>query len=170
MDEEGKEDVYKMQIQELYKFKHKKVKDNIVEKYWFDWKAERNSLPAHLSQVSLQHSFMPRVGELCPLVPIFPNELDLILNPERAFTNSTPSTRNASCASPTGTAVSLPLRRLPSPWMGLSISLTSSPTPRRSSPTTLPDSASRLFQTRATTRINRSQNNTNTSLFAKSGP
>jgi hypothetical protein len=69
MDEEGKEDVYKMQIQELYKFKHKKVKDNIVEKYLFDWKAERNSLPAHLSQVSLQRSFMPRVGELvlwCP--------------------------------------------------------------------------------------------------------
>lgn len=85
MDEEGTEDVYKRQIQELYKFKHKKVKDKIVEKYSFDWKAERKSLPAHLSQVSLQHSFIPRIGELVLWCPYFPDELDLIFNPETGF-------------------------------------------------------------------------------------
>jgi hypothetical protein len=149
----------------------KRSRTTLLKKYSFDWRAERKSLPAHLSQVSLQHSFIPRVGELVLWCPYFPDELDLILNPETGFfANSTPSTGNASWASPIGAAVSLPLRRLPLPWMGLSISLTSSPTPRRSSPTRLPDSASRLFQTRATARINRSQNNTNTSLCAKSGP
>jgi hypothetical protein len=85
MDEEGTEDIYKKQIQELYKFKHKKVKDELVEKYSFDWKAERKSLPPHLSQISLQHSFIPRVGELVLWCPYFPDELDLIFNPETGF-------------------------------------------------------------------------------------
>jgi hypothetical protein len=85
VDEEGTEDIYKRQIQDLYKFNHKKVKDELVEKYSFDWKAERKSLPSHLSQVSLQHSFIPRVGELVLWCPYFPEELDLIFNPQTGF-------------------------------------------------------------------------------------
>ena len=85
VDEEDTEDVYKKQIQDLYKFNRKRVKDELVEKYSFDWKAERKSLPPHLSQISLQHSFIPRVGELVLWCPYFPDELDLIFNSETGF-------------------------------------------------------------------------------------
>ena len=85
VDEEGTEDIYKRQIHDLHKFNHKKVKDELVEKYSFDWKAERKSLPPYLSQVSLQHSFIPRVGELVLWCPYFPEELDLIYNPQTGF-------------------------------------------------------------------------------------
>ena len=85
VDEEDTEDVYKKQIQDLYKFNRKRVKDEVIEKYSFDWKAERKSLPTHLSQISLQHSFIPRVGELVLWCPYFPNELDLIFNSETGF-------------------------------------------------------------------------------------
>jgi hypothetical protein len=77
--------VYKKQIQDLCKFKHKKVKDELVEKYSFDWKAERKTLPPHLLQTSLQHSFIPRVGELVLWCPLFPDELDLVFNSETGF-------------------------------------------------------------------------------------
>jgi hypothetical protein len=42
-------------------------------------------VPPHLSQISLQHSFIPRVGELVLWCPYFPDELDLIFNPETGF-------------------------------------------------------------------------------------
>ncbi len=67
---------------ELSRFRHLKARDNIKEKYSFDYQAERKSLPAHLTQISLQHSFIPRIGELVLWCPYFPDELDLVYNPD----------------------------------------------------------------------------------------
>jgi hypothetical protein len=72
MDEEGKEDVYKMQIQELYKFKHKKVKDNIVEKVLVRLEGRAKKPACSPLTDILAVLIHTASGRACPLVPIFP--------------------------------------------------------------------------------------------------
>ena len=85
MDEERTPDVFKKLIRELGQFKNTIMVDDIKEKESFDWRAERQNLPTLLSQTSLQHSFIPRLGELVLWCPYWPDELDLVFNPKTGF-------------------------------------------------------------------------------------
>ncbi|EEP81766.1 predicted protein [Uncinocarpus reesii 1704] len=66
-DEEGNRDVFKELV---YRLKIKKTLDEPVKEVdSMDWRAEREQLDEHLTRIRLQHSFIPRVGELvlwCP--------------------------------------------------------------------------------------------------------
>ncbi|QVM05865.1 hypothetical protein D8B26_000572 [Coccidioides posadasii str. Silveira] len=66
-DEEGLRDVFKELV---YKLKIKRSLDEPVEETDnMDWRAEREQLVDHLTRISMQHRFIPRVGELvlwCP--------------------------------------------------------------------------------------------------------
>ena len=84
-DEEGTEDVYKVLLLKLKKqgsTSRRTFEIDILEKDSMDWRAERKSMAQHLSSLSLQHSFVPRLGELVLWCPYWPEELDLVLNPE----------------------------------------------------------------------------------------
>ena len=84
-DEEGTEDVYKVLLLKLKKqgnTSRRTFEIDIHEKDSMDWRAERKSMAQHLSSLSLQHSFVPRLGELVLWCPYWPEELDLVLNPE----------------------------------------------------------------------------------------
>ncbi|KAK2742465.1 hypothetical protein FQN57_005356 [Myotisia sp. PD_48] len=62
VDEEGNRDVYKELV---YRLKEKGVLDEpIKEPDNMDWRAEAKQLRHHLTQLEMQHSFIPRLGEL----------------------------------------------------------------------------------------------------------
>jgi Transcription-silencing protein Clr2/Transcription-silencing protein, cryptic loci regulator Clr2 len=72
-DEEGTEDVFKHFVKRVEGAKDDKrgIDVDIEEKYSLDWRAEHEHdgvgsdlLPAFLTQIEHQHSFIPRVGEL----------------------------------------------------------------------------------------------------------
>ena len=79
VDEEGTPDPYKPLVQKLVQ-RGNRVLESIREEQSMDWRAEREILPKTLGRISLQHSFLPRVGELV----LWTSEMkgDLILNEE----------------------------------------------------------------------------------------
>jgi Transcription-silencing protein Clr2 len=91
-DEEGTPDIYKTLIQLLYRHREsrKLMDEDIEEKVSPDWRAEHNEkygnsfkiLSSHLTHVMLQHSFVPRIGELVLWCPDHPNDVDIVYNPE----------------------------------------------------------------------------------------
>ena len=91
-DEEGTPDIYKTLLQLLHKLREsrKLIDEDIEEKASPDWRAEHNDkygdsfqiLGSHLMNVSLQHSFVPRIGELVLWCPDHPDDVDIIYNPE----------------------------------------------------------------------------------------
>ncbi len=91
-DEEGTPDIYKTLLQLLHKLREsrKLIDEYIEEKASPDWRAEHNDkygdsfkiLGSHLTNVSLQHSFVPRIGELVLWCPDHPDDVDIIYNPE----------------------------------------------------------------------------------------
>ncbi len=91
-DEEGTPDIYKTLLQLLHKHREsrKLIDEDMAEKASPDWRAEHNDkygdsfkiLGSHLMNVSLQHSFVPRIGELVLWCPDHPDDVDIIYNPE----------------------------------------------------------------------------------------
>jgi hypothetical protein len=62
VDEEGTHDVYKELVHKLQTLN---ILDVEVKEPWsMDWRAERAELRRHLTRISMQYSFIPRVGEL----------------------------------------------------------------------------------------------------------
>jgi Transcription-silencing protein Clr2 len=90
-DEEGTLDIWKTLIQLLYRHREsrKLIDEDIEEKISPDWRAEHNEkygdsfniLSSHLTHVLLQHSFVPRTGELVLWCPDHPDDLDIVYNP-----------------------------------------------------------------------------------------
>ncbi|PGH32392.1 hypothetical protein GX50_04817 [[Emmonsia] crescens] len=61
-DEEGTPDLFKTLV---FKLKDKgSINQSIKEQLSMDWRAERNALQEHLTRTFMQHSFIPRLGEL----------------------------------------------------------------------------------------------------------
>ena len=81
LDENGTPDVFKGALSLLSKPVGRFEPIGINEKGSFEWRAERSSLTAALSRYSLQHSFIPRVGELVLWCPEMDG--DLFYNPDR---------------------------------------------------------------------------------------
>ena len=92
VDEEGTEDIFKYWIGQLKK--HGGLRDEeIEERNSFDWQAERSrefiedrEIGAHIepyiTKLQMQHSFVPRIGELVLWCPFWPEDLDLVRNPQ----------------------------------------------------------------------------------------
>jgi hypothetical protein len=79
-DENGNEDVYKELIRRLYNARdsRKGIEDDIIEPNHMDWRATHahggygsNVTERHLTSIELQHSFIPRIGELVLWIPNF---------------------------------------------------------------------------------------------------
>jgi Transcription-silencing protein Clr2 len=91
-DEEGTSDIYKSLIQLLHQHRQLRstIKQDIKEKASFDWRAEHNDkygnnfkiLASHFGNVRIQHSFVPRIGELVLWCPDHPDDVDIMYNPE----------------------------------------------------------------------------------------
>ena len=91
-DEEGTPDIYKTLIQLLYRHRESKklIDEDIEEKSSLDWRAEHNDkygdsfkiLSSHLTYVLLQHSFVPRIGELVLWCSHHPDDVDIVYNPQ----------------------------------------------------------------------------------------
>ncbi|KEF53211.1 uncharacterized protein A1O9_10659 [Exophiala aquamarina CBS 119918] len=88
-DERGNEDVYKLLVNRLYKARdsRKGIEDDIQEPNHMDWRATHdyggygeNVTKIHLTSVELQHSFIPRVGELVLWIPNFLHEHSLMVD------------------------------------------------------------------------------------------
>ncbi|OJD17703.1 hypothetical protein AJ78_02228 [Emergomyces pasteurianus Ep9510] len=61
-DEEGTLDVFKTLV---FKLKERgSIDQSIKESHSMDWRAQRNALQDHLTRTFMQHSFIPRLGEL----------------------------------------------------------------------------------------------------------
>ncbi|WEW58300.1 hypothetical protein PRK78_003768 [Emydomyces testavorans] len=77
-DEEGIQDVFKELV---HKLKLRKVVDEpVVENDSMDWRAERQQLREHLTRMYMQHSFIPRVGELVLWCPELKGEVKFDFN------------------------------------------------------------------------------------------
>ncbi|PGH03086.1 hypothetical protein GX51_04273 [Blastomyces parvus] len=61
-DEEGTPDVFKMLVSKLKE--RGSIDKPIKESLSMDWRAERNTLQEYLTRTFMQHSFIPRLGEL----------------------------------------------------------------------------------------------------------
>lgn len=92
VDEEGNEDVFKECIKKLLgtKGSTKGMEDNIREINSIDWRAEhswgeygKDLIQQSLTLISLQHSFVPRVGELVMWCPNFLDGHYLMLDEEK---------------------------------------------------------------------------------------
>lgn len=88
-DEHGNEDVYKVLINRLYKARdsRKGIEDDIIELNHMDWRATHdhggygeNVTLRHLTSIELQHSFIPRIGELVLWIPNFLHAHSLIID------------------------------------------------------------------------------------------
>ncbi|PGH14204.1 hypothetical protein AJ79_03177 [Helicocarpus griseus UAMH5409] len=64
VDEEGTPDVFKTLVAKLKQEKEKSLDEPVQEPLSMDWKAEHTQLQEHLTRIFMQHSFIPRVGEL----------------------------------------------------------------------------------------------------------
>lgn len=74
VDEEGTQDVYKELV---YKLKAKsKLDETITEPGSMDWRAERTQLRDHLTRIFMQHSFIPRLGEVVLWCPELEGEVE----------------------------------------------------------------------------------------------
>ncbi|KAK5047514.1 hypothetical protein LTR84_006611 [Exophiala bonariae] len=89
VDENGNEDVYKELIKRLYTSRDSKkgIEDDILEHNHMDWRAthEHQGLGAavvenHLTSMELQHSFIPRIGELVLWIPQFLHQHSLMID------------------------------------------------------------------------------------------
>ncbi|OAX82895.1 hypothetical protein ACJ72_02751 [Emergomyces africanus] len=61
-DEEGTPDVFKSL---MFKLKDRgSIEQPVKEQLSMDWRAQRNALQEHLTRMFMQHSFIPRLGEL----------------------------------------------------------------------------------------------------------
>ncbi|KIW18984.1 hypothetical protein PV08_03273 [Exophiala spinifera] len=96
VDEEGNEDVYKGYLRKLENSKGAKkgIEDDIREINSLDWRAEHEEfakeekygvelIKQHLTLISQQHSFVPRLGELVLWTPHFLDAHYLMLDPEK---------------------------------------------------------------------------------------
>jgi hypothetical protein len=94
-DEEGTEDIYKLQLKtlEAHRESKKGIEDDILEPNSIDWRAEHSWSPPNaqdwfgidllrqsLTSIEHQHSFVPRVGELVLFCPIFLDQHYLMLD------------------------------------------------------------------------------------------
>ncbi|ETI23912.1 hypothetical protein G647_05719 [Cladophialophora carrionii CBS 160.54] len=94
-DEEGTEDVYKLQLKtlEAHRESKKGIEDDIREPNSIDWRAEHSWPPPNpqdwfgvdllqqsLTAIEHQHSFVPRVGELVLFCPTFLDQHYLMLD------------------------------------------------------------------------------------------
>ncbi|EXJ62226.1 hypothetical protein A1O7_02659 [Cladophialophora yegresii CBS 114405] len=94
-DDEGTEDVYKLQLKtlEAHRESKKGIEDDIREPNSIDWRAEHSWTPSDaqdwfgvdllqqsLTSIEHQHSFVPRVGELVLFCPIFLDRHYLMLD------------------------------------------------------------------------------------------
>ncbi|OAS99848.1 hypothetical protein, variant [Blastomyces dermatitidis ER-3] len=61
-DEEGTPDVFKILVSKLKE--RGSIDQSIKEPLSMDWRAQRNTLQEHLTRTFMQHSFIPRLGEL----------------------------------------------------------------------------------------------------------
>ncbi|KIW40755.1 uncharacterized protein PV06_07932 [Exophiala oligosperma] len=96
VDEEGNEDVYKGYLKKLENSRDGKkgIEDDIRELNSFDWRAEHEEfakdekygvelIKRHLTLISQQHSFAPRIGELVLWTPHFLDDHYLMLDSTR---------------------------------------------------------------------------------------
>ncbi|KAL1952645.1 hypothetical protein VTO42DRAFT_4573 [Malbranchea cinnamomea] len=67
VDEEGTQDVFKELVYRLSR--ERTLDEEIKEPDSMDWRAERTQLRHHFTRISMQYSFIPRVGELVLWVP-----------------------------------------------------------------------------------------------------
>jgi Transcription-silencing protein Clr2 len=94
-DEEGTLDIYKTLVQALYRHRESRrfIDEDVEEKSSMDWRAEHNNiidhqgaskqiLSSHLTYVLLQHSFVPRIGELVLWFQHHPDDVDVVYNPQ----------------------------------------------------------------------------------------
>ncbi|PGH12921.1 hypothetical protein AJ80_06526 [Polytolypa hystricis UAMH7299] len=80
-DQEGTEDKYKTLVYEL-KMKGK-LDRRVREDKSMDWRAEREQMELHLTRMSMQHSFIPRHGELVFFCPRLAGELRFNFDTDR---------------------------------------------------------------------------------------
>lgn len=79
-DEEGTQDVFKELVHELQK--KSKLNKPVKEPMSMDWRAERDHLRDHFTTISMQHSFIPRLGELVLWCPNLEGEIRFNRNSE----------------------------------------------------------------------------------------
>lgn len=89
VDENGNEDVYKELIKRLYNARDSKkgIEDDILEPNHIDWRATHEHggygsavVENHLTSMALQHSFIPRIGELVLWIPNFLHQHSLMID------------------------------------------------------------------------------------------
>ena len=89
VDENGNEDVYKELIKRLYTARDSKqgIEDDILEPNHMDWRATHEHggygsavVENHLTSMELQHSFIPRIGELVLWIPQFLHQHSLMID------------------------------------------------------------------------------------------